>query len=89
MYYVYILYSEKLDKLYIGRTEDLKRRIKDHNTGSSTFCKSGKPWKIVHYQAFVSKKDSIREESFLKTGKGRQRVNYLLESTLEEQRRGG
>ena len=48
-----------------------------------------KPWKIVYYQAFESKEDCIREEQFLKTGKGRERVNYLLEFTLEKYRRGG
>jgi putative endonuclease len=89
MYYVYLLYSEKLDKIYIGRTEDVKRRLKEHNSGNCNFTNKGIPWKIVYYSAFAHKTDSIREERFLKTGKGRERVHYLLENTLENYRRGG
>ena len=78
MYYVYILQSESTGELYKGSTEDLKRRLEQHNTGHSRFTKSNGPWKLVYYEAFLNKGDARREELFLKSGKGRERIKYLL-----------
>ena len=85
MFYVYILYSKKLKKRYIGGTEDLKKRIEKHNKGDgSIFTKKGRPWILIHYQAFLQKEDAYAEEAFFKTGKGRERLKYLLQHTMEE-----
>jgi putative endonuclease len=78
MYYVYILKSLKNKRLYKGCTEDLKQRLGEHNSGKSASTRSGKPWKLVYYEAFVSKKDAFREELFLKSGKGKERIKHLL-----------
>ena len=78
MYYVYILFSQKLNKRYIGSTNSLRERIKRHNSKSSKFTLRGIPWKLIYYEAFLSKDDALREERFLKTGKGRERLKYLF-----------
>ena len=78
MYYVYILFSEKLNRRYIGSTADLRARLKEHNSGKSSFSSTGIPWKIIYYEAFFNKNDASREERFLKTGKGRERIKYLF-----------
>jgi putative endonuclease len=78
MYYVYILSSEKLNKKYIGSTEDLKDRIRRHNSKGSKFTSVGVPWKLIYYEGFLNKDDALREEKFLKTGKGRQTLKFLL-----------
>ncbi len=83
MYYVYILYSKKLKKKYIGLTSDLKSRINEHNGGYSNFTNRGKPWDLIYYEAFYTKKDASEEEKFLKTGKGRERIKYLLSNTVK------
>jgi len=80
MYYVYILRSEKTKRLYKGFTSDLKGRILEHNRGKTTSTKSRVPWKIIYYEAFENEKDARREELFLKSGKGRERIKYLLEN---------
>ncbi len=82
MYYVYLLCSEGTKKLYKGMTNDLKRRLKEHNTGKVKATKASRPWKLVWYAGFVSKTDARREELFLKSGKGRERVKYMLRDTL-------
>ncbi len=84
MYYVYIIYSFKINKFYIGYTEDLQARIKRHNLGKSNFTSKGIPWTLVHYQAFLEKEDAQNEEKFLKTGKGRERRKKLLEIFIEK-----
>jgi len=84
MFQVYILYSEKLKKRYIGSTEDVKRRLVEHNSGKVNFSSKGRPWKIIYVEIFTNKKDAINEERFLKTGKGRERLKYLLQNTIKK-----
>lgn len=78
MYYVYIIKSKKNGKLYKGYTEDLKRRLSEHNKKKVKSTKSCVPWKLVYYEAFCFKSDAKREETFLKSGKGRERIKWLL-----------
>lgn len=80
MYYVYVLKSLSNGKLYKGFTTDLKRRFKEHQSGNSTFTKNNGPWKLVYYEAFCSEKDAREEEKFLKSGKGKERLKYLLKN---------
>ena len=82
MYYVYILYSRKLGKKYIGFSTNIIKRLQQHNKGESTFTSRGIPWRIIYYQCFLSKEDALKEEQFLKTGKGRERLKILLEKTM-------
>ena len=82
MYYVYVLLSLKNGKLYKGLTEDLRRRIVEHNSGQEKSTKTGSPWRLVYYEAFTNKTDARREELFLKSGKGRRRLKILLENTI-------
>jgi putative endonuclease len=78
MYYVYLIKSEKTGKKYVGSTEDLRKRIQEHNKGKVVSTKASRPWKIIYYEAFELKHDARREELFLKTGKGRERIRWLL-----------
>lgn len=82
MYYVYILKSRRNGKLYKGFTNNLKRRFKEHNSGNSTFTRNNDPWELIYYEAFLSEKDAKNEEKFLKSGKGKERIKYLLENLL-------
>jgi putative endonuclease len=61
MFYCYILYSEKLDKYYIGSTGDLTRRLGEHNAVQNEhLSKTGTPWilkaQIVFESQFLARK---------------------------------
>jgi len=71
MYYTYVLKSDKDGKLYVGWTEDLNRRISDHNNGKVNSTMNRQPLKLVYYEACNSKQDAIAREKSLKTGFGR------------------
>ena len=78
MYYVYILKSEVSGRLYRGSCKDLRNRVENHNGGKVKSTKIGKPWKLIYYEAFENKTDALREEKFLKSGKGRERIKFLF-----------
>ncbi len=63
MYYVYVLKSSG-GKLYRGYTADLKKRIKEHNSGKIKSTKNLRPLKLVYYEAFISSKLARKEEVF-------------------------
>ena len=71
MYYVYVLWSEKLQKRYIGCTADVEKRIGEHNRGCNKFTKGGIPWILVYQEEFTSKREALKREKFLKSGVGR------------------
>ncbi len=66
MCFVYILYSEKIDRFYIGFTDDLLWRLQRHNQGWGRFTKKGIPWKIVYNEAFQTKSEAIKREAEIK-----------------------
>ncbi|MGH6855944.1 MAG: GIY-YIG nuclease family protein [Aestuariivirga sp.] len=79
MYYVYILRSEtSLDRYYIGFTEDLKKRLGQHNAGESIHTNKYLPWRLKTYTAFDSKKKAQQFEACLKSGYGRSFVKKHL-----------
>jgi putative endonuclease len=83
VYYVYILKSLKDKGLYIGCTNNLKRRFVEHNNGESPSTKPRSPFKLIHYEAFVSEKDAFETEKYLKTTRGWERIHRMLENTLK------
>ena len=67
MYYLYIIKSRKYQRrIYIGSTNNLEERIKQHNLGDTKSTKYGIPWKLVYYEAFLSKSDCLSRERNLK-----------------------
>lgn len=66
MYYVYVLKSRKDRMLYTGSTNDLRRRLKEHNNGKVFSTNHRKPLDLVYYEAYKSEKDARKRESNLK-----------------------
>ena len=66
MYKAYVLYSERLDKYYVGSTQDLDDRLSRHNAGRSKYTKSGVPWQLVTSFDFESRSDAVKLENKIK-----------------------
>lgn len=82
-YYVYILYSLKDNKFYIGFTNNLKRRLTEHALGQVEATKNRIPLKLIHYEYFINRLDAEAREKFLKSGFGRKQFKEFLKKTLE------
>ncbi|MDA2923004.1 GIY-YIG nuclease family protein [Patescibacteria group bacterium AH-259-L07] len=71
MFYVYILWSSKSKNFYFGYTDNLKERINEHTKGLVKSTKPQRPWRLVFYAAFETKKLAKDFERYLKTGSGK------------------
>ena len=65
MHYLYVLLSED-HKYYVGITNDLERRLEQHNNGFSDFTSKYRPWKLIYYEAYTSEKLAKTRERKLK-----------------------
>lgn len=66
MFYTYILKSEKDKRLYMGSARDLRKRLKEHNSGLVKSTRLRTPFKIIYYEAYASEKDAREREHNLK-----------------------
>lgn len=84
MFYVYILQSKIDNELYVGCTSDLRKRMEYHNSGAVFSTRLKKPYRLIHYESFLNKKDSFVREKWLKTGWGRNQIKKMLENYFKD-----
>lgn len=77
-FYVYVLKSIKFDFIYIGFTDNLKRRFKQHNAKLVISTKHYAPLDLIHYEAYRNKKDAKRREEYLKCNRGKTTLKTML-----------
>ncbi len=78
--YCYILFSDKLNKYYVGSTTDIARRLEEHNRGKEKFTKTGCPWIIVYSEIFAELSDARKRETYIKKQKSRKYIDKLISS---------
>jgi len=84
VYYTYILRSLRTGKYYVGSTEDLERRLQEHNgdlpnPGRSTLA--GKPWELVFQAAYPSRSQAVAAEQYIKKMRSRVWIHKLIEGS--------
>ena len=84
-YYVYILKSNKSNQLYIGCTSNLATRVNEHNSGKCLSSKRYLPWRLVYYEAYLSKVDAFGREKKLKQfGSSVAKLKQRIRNSLNE-----
>jgi putative endonuclease len=78
MWYVYILRSVKDKDLYVGSTNNIRRRLTEHNSGRVDSTKSRLPFILEAYIAVKDKVKAIELEQYFKTGSGRALLNKRI-----------
>ena len=87
-YHVYILYSLKDRRLYVGCTSNLKKRIERHKDGNVTATKLRRPLELVHAEIFQEKSVAFNRERFLKSLWGAREKKKLVDKYLKDKRIG-
>ncbi len=77
-WFTYILYSKKIDRYYVGSTDDIKWRLERHNMGWGKYSKRGIPWERVYYESFSSKSLAMKREKEIKSKKSRIYIENLI-----------
>ena len=81
MYYVYLLKSPKTGQIYVGFTEDLKRRFVEHQ-----ILRRHKGWTLIYYEAYRNREDAAERERMLKNyGSSLQKLKARLKRSLDLQ----
>jgi putative endonuclease len=82
MYFLYILKSKKNNRFYIGSTNDLERRLQEHNSGKTKSLKYLRPLEMVFSKGFECETEARRMERKLKKFKNRE----ILEKIVSQQK---
>ncbi|OGD90364.1 hypothetical protein A3D07_00740 [Candidatus Curtissbacteria bacterium RIFCSPHIGHO2_02_FULL_42_15] len=83
-YYVYVLHNPQKNFIYIGYSENLKKRFQEHNAGEVKSTKAYRPLKLIFYEAYLIKSDAKRREMYLKSNKGRTTLMTMLKDYFKK-----
>jgi len=86
MYYIYIIQSQKAGKNYVGFTNNLRERLRLHNSGKVFSTQPYRPFILIYSEAYLNRKDALEKEKFLKSGWGRNYIQRSLKNYLATQK---
>ncbi len=78
MFFVYVIYSPSSDKIYIGYSSDLERRLFEHNHAIKGYTLKFRPWVILFSEKYPDKKSAMAREKQLKSGHGREYIRKFI-----------
>ena len=77
---MYVLRNPK--QFYIGSTNDLRRRLSEHQNNRNVSTKNRGKWQLIYYEASVSEKDARNREKYLKTAWGKRYLKGRIKHGL-------
>ena len=78
MYYVYLLKSKIRDEIYVGSTNNLKRRVWEHNMGLSESTKHSSDWERKFSKIFETRSEAMKFEKYLKSLKSSKALRKII-----------
>ncbi len=81
MFYTYVK-SKKDGKFYTGSTNDLRKRLIEHNSGRVFSTKDRRPFVLIYYEACLNEQDARNREKYLKSGMGKRYLRNRLRRFL-------
>ncbi len=80
MYFVYAIYSESRNYLYVGLSDNVERRLKEHNSGKNRTTRPYRPFRLIHMESFNSRSEARAREIILKSGQGKEFLKSLIKN---------
>ena len=84
MHYIYIIQSKIANKYYIGCTNNLQLRLRDHNFGYCKSTKKYKPWILITFRSFTNQQDAYNMEKMVKSYKGGNAFKKIINGEVAE-----
>ena len=78
MFFIYIILSLSHSTRYIGSTDNIEKRLKEHNRGRVRYTKGRRPWQLIYSERFVTLSLARKREIYLKSGQGRKFIDNIL-----------
>ena len=78
MYFVYTILSLKRNWIYVGLTNNVQRRIKEHNQGWNHSTKAYAPFRLLFVENYSSRMDARKREKYLKSAAGKRWIRKTL-----------
>ncbi len=83
-WYAYVLRSQKDHNFYIGSTNNIKRRLQEHQQGKNISTAKRLPVELIYFEAHLSKEDALRREQYFKTTKGKVTLRQMMRDFLAQ-----
>ena len=80
VFFVYIIFSSKPGKYYIGYTSNIGKRLNEHNTGISAYTSKASDWELKWIKEFQSREEAMAEGKRIKLKKSRKYLDWLINS---------
>ena len=81
MFFVYIIFSKKLNRYYIGYTENVETRLFQHNQGISSYTSKANDWITSYTEMYPNRIEAHKRELEIKGKKSRKYIEWLIKST--------
>ena len=82
MIFVYAIYSLKDGRIYVGQTQNIEKRLKEHNSGQTISIRPYIPWKLFYQEVFENRIEARKREIYFKNGSGKEKLKLILQNTL-------
>jgi putative endonuclease len=78
-FFVYILYSVTADKYYVGHTENIARRLIEHNNNQTRYTSTlAKDWVVKYSKSYSTRTEAMKAERTIKSKKSRKYIELLI-----------
>ena len=79
MFFVYAISSLNRNYIYVGLTNNITRRIEEHQRGSNRTTKAYRPFKLILLEEYKTRVEARKREKYLKSGIGKEFLKSLIE----------
>jgi putative endonuclease len=78
MYWCYITFSAKLNRYYVGHSDDVEHRVRQHNSGFSKYTSKAADWTLAYSEPFATREEARRREMEIKKKKSRKYIEWII-----------
>ncbi|HPB25162.1 MAG TPA: GIY-YIG nuclease family protein [Bacteroidales bacterium] len=80
--FVYALESLKDGRIYVGQTQDIEKRLKEHNQGRTKSTKAYAPWRLIFQEECEDRQEARVQEKYWKSGCGKEKLKVFLKNNF-------